>query len=192
MAYLDLECRNLGAGASGPSLCPDIPGDARGREADEWALHRQVIELSLRDGLKSVGTPTRIQRMAAALFGFSCQNQLADRRLEALRRFAVIYRLRGAELALAEKQRMLAIGFTDQAVSRFSRHIDRSVRGGSRGLRRMAPTLTSVAMLVATAAFTAWLCDPLDQPLITLVFAGLVVVTLEALLGGSINNVTRR
>ncbi|MDD1453277.1 hypothetical protein NHF48_023755 [Sphingomonas sp. H160509] len=130
--------------------------------------------------------------MAAALFGFSRQNQLADRRLEALRRFAVLYRLRGAELSVAEKQRMLAIGFTDQAVSRFSRHIDRSVRGGSQGLRRIAPTLSAVAMLVAVAALTAWLCAPLDEPLIALMFAGLVVVTLVALLGGSINNIPRQ
>jgi hypothetical protein len=177
MAYLDLDC---GAFPTSTSSVPRV------RDTEDWALHRQVLELSLRDGPASLCTPTRLQRMVAAIFGTSSGTRLADTRLEALRRFAVLYRLGDVGLQDVEAMRMRDAGFTDEAISRFSHHLDLAAHGRRDDRHRLGHALFVVTMLGLAAAFAAWLCNELDDPLIAAVLAGVIVVTLAPLLGGQI------
>lgn len=74
----------------------------------EWS----VIALARRDSLSSLETPSRLAIALGALFGGRRNPQLADPRLEALRRFAVMLRHLRDRLPDRELVRFLAAGFT--------------------------------------------------------------------------------
>ena len=183
MAYLDLDlARSATLGSASTPL-----------QTDERALHRQVIALSLQDRLASVRAPGRLLNALRNIVGIPRQTRLADERLETLRRFAVLYRLLGADVAASEKESLIKAGFDQVSISRFSREIDGAVRERPDGLARLAPTaLSAAAVLGLAAAFAAWLCEALDDPMIAWIVAGLVVVTLAGLLGRPVNNHARR
>lgn len=76
---------------------------------------RAVIAVARVDGASSVRRRTRLTRLASALFGIAPPNPLANPRLEALRRFAVLARLTGGHPSRREIETFLAAGFEPRA-----------------------------------------------------------------------------
>ena len=76
---------------------------------------RAVIAVARIDGASSVRPRTLLTRLAAALFGVAPPNPLADPRLEALRRFAVLARLAKGHPSRADTDAFLAAGFAPRA-----------------------------------------------------------------------------
>ena len=108
MAYLDLD--NLFASPSGGR--GTVSSDRIGFSALEWS----VIALAKRDPLRSLTRPSRLSRAMGGLFGLGTRSTLADPRLEALRRLAVLAWRRGFALPLAEIDRFLAAGFHEAQI----------------------------------------------------------------------------
>lgn len=75
-------------------------------------LELKVIALAEVDPVASIGTPKRFARFFERWFGFRRPSPLANERLEALRRFAVLARVTGGQLPAEEVKRFLAAGFS--------------------------------------------------------------------------------
>ena len=101
MAYLD----------SGAELREGLVG---GRPAEHVLspLELRTLQLSQADGRASLRGPRRIERLAALFFGSRRVSGLANARLEALRRFAILYRLDGRRFDPAEAGRAEAAGLS--------------------------------------------------------------------------------
>jgi hypothetical protein len=74
----------------------------------EWS----VIALAQKDSLSSLKAPGRIAKALGALFGTSTDTRLADGRLEALRRMAVLVWHKSWAVPLAELRAFKAAGFS--------------------------------------------------------------------------------
>lgn len=88
-------------------------------------IERSVIQLARTDRASSLRTPGRIAAALGWLIGWTPASKLADPRLEALRRYAVSFRLRGDALPAEEADRLIGAGFAAQALD----EIRRMVRG---------------------------------------------------------------
>ncbi|WP_066719052.1 hypothetical protein [Sphingomonas pituitosa] len=109
MAYLDLAFDLPRAAIAAPAPRHDaVPHIA--------PLERQVVQLSRLDGRATLRAPGRIDALIGLLFGGQRTNGLADPRLEALRRYAVMFRLQGEALPQAETDRLLGAGFLREAI----------------------------------------------------------------------------
>ena len=104
MAYLDL---TMSASTATPvSMQFDSAADAFERR--EW----EIIALARQDGLSSLRAPGRLERAAAWLFGGGINRRLADPRLEALRRLAVLAWHNGYALPVSAIKAFKAAGFS--------------------------------------------------------------------------------
>jgi len=112
MAYLDFREAEL-SGSLHAAFTPappqhDVP-HATGFSALEWL----VVALAQRDHLSSLRQPGRIGAALSRLFGGNgSEPRLANPRLEALRRFAVLAWHRGHNVAASEFAAFRAAGFT--------------------------------------------------------------------------------
>ena len=88
-------------------------------------LDRMVIALSRNDPCSSLTAPGRFRRIFAYLFAMRLPNALADPRLEALRRFAILLRKQRAHLPEAETERLIAAGYSLAAVAEARRIVER-------------------------------------------------------------------
>ena len=105
MAYLDFN--------AAPTLLSDAaPAAQPAPAATLSALDWSVVALARRDTLGSLRQPGRIAVALGGLFGARHNPRLADPRLEALRRMAVLAWHRGYAVAKSEVQAFLAAGFT--------------------------------------------------------------------------------
>ena len=77
------------------------------------ALEWSVVALAANDPLSSLRTPGRMAVAMGALFGDRRHPALADPRLEALRRIAVLGRHQGYTVAPAEIRSFVAAGFSE-------------------------------------------------------------------------------
>ncbi|MDH7640924.1 hypothetical protein [Sphingomonas oryzagri] len=84
-------------------------------------VERDVLLASRRDRVSSLRGNSPPSRWIARLFGIEPANRLADPRLEALRRFAVLLRRRGDRLPATEQTRIVAAGFTPLQVAEVRR-----------------------------------------------------------------------
>lgn len=75
-------------------------------------LEQTVIALAEADPVASLGAPSRFARFFESWFGFRRHNPLADEKLEALRRFAVLARVAAGSLPAEEVRRFIAAGFS--------------------------------------------------------------------------------
>lgn len=80
------------------------------------ALEQTVVALSLFDHRSSIEPASGLARLLARLFGLRGPGVLANRRLEALRRFAVVVRLSGGVIPIEERARLLDAGFVEAAL----------------------------------------------------------------------------
>jgi hypothetical protein len=79
--------------------------------------HEQgVVAISLFDHRSSIEPPTGLAWWLGHLFGFRPVNQLADRKLEALRRYCIMRRLCQGALPPAEDDRIRTAGYSDAAL----------------------------------------------------------------------------
>lgn len=109
MAY-----RSLGAAAplhDGDSESPEaVP--ARSGEGRFDPLELRVIALAEADPVASIGAPSRFRRSVERWLGFKLPRPLANERLEALRRFAVLSRVSSGRLPAEEVRNFLTAGFS--------------------------------------------------------------------------------
>ncbi len=75
-------------------------------------LERSVIGIARRDGLSTLRQPGRLSRWLGLIFGVRISPQLADPKLEALRRIAVLSWRRGYAIASAEVKAFVAAGYS--------------------------------------------------------------------------------
>lgn len=75
-------------------------------------LEQTVIALAEADPVASLGAPSRFARFYERWFGFKRLQPLADSRLEALRRFAVLARFAVGGLPAEEVRRFITAGFS--------------------------------------------------------------------------------
>ena len=94
-----------------------LPGAAPMIQAEEerpvlTELERSVIGIARQDGLATLRQPGRLTRWLGLVFGVRISPQLADPKLEALRRIAVLSWKRGYAIASAEVKAFLASGYS--------------------------------------------------------------------------------
>lgn len=106
MAYMDFNAAPPLLGEA-PVAAPVVE-TARALSALEWS----VVALARRDSLASLRRPGRLATAFGGLFGVRHTPRLADPRLEALRRMAVLAWHRGYAVAKSAVQAFLAAGFT--------------------------------------------------------------------------------
>ncbi|WP_380872072.1 hypothetical protein ACFB49_30180 [Sphingomonas sp. DBB INV C78] len=91
-----------------------------GRTAPEpaplTALEQGVVAISLFDHPSSIEPPRALARFLVWAFGTTLPNQLADERLEALRRYCILLREAGGSPAAEENDRVRAAGFSEAAL----------------------------------------------------------------------------
>lgn len=75
-------------------------------------LERSVIGVARRDGLSTLRQPGRVTHWLGLLFGVRISPQLADPKLEALRRIAVLSWKRGYSIASVEVKAFVAAGYS--------------------------------------------------------------------------------
>lgn len=108
MTYLDVgiqfdfnEAEEVGARGAAAPATPGFSGI-------EWS----VIALARRDRIASLREPGRIATALRAVFGTAGPGRLADGRLEALRRIAVLAWHRGHAVPVSELRTFLGAGFS--------------------------------------------------------------------------------
>ncbi|WP_156361805.1 hypothetical protein [Sphingomonas sp. Leaf343] len=112
MAFLDLAFDLPRAALATPAI-----GPVRATVSRIAPLERQVLHLAAADTRSSLNEPGRIARMLRWVFAVKTANRLADPRLEALRRFAVLARVHGDALPDAEVDRLIGAGFVREALA---------------------------------------------------------------------------
>jgi hypothetical protein len=134
---------------------------------------RAAILMSLRDGRASVTGSRRWKRFTRIAFGLQPPASLADVRLEALRRYATLYRIEGAALSIDEDERLLAAGVPDRHAAAARTLVD-TYYVPDRDRRRVPWTLAAMIALAAFGAvfFDRWLAAQFDDA------AGALIVTL--------------
>ena len=105
------------------------PVDAFGRRATgftqtEWV----VIRLARRERLGGLRPGSRLERLARRLFGLEPATQLANPRLEALRRAAIRCRQDTGTFGRAEMEVLLDVGFGFDQVALLASHARSEVR----------------------------------------------------------------
>jgi len=107
MAYLDVRDVAVASSYVMPAAIEPVGFTRR-----EW----QVIVLAQRDGLASLRAPTRLAKLLGRLFGESINPRLADPRLEALRRLAVLAWQDSYAVPVSAIKAIKAFGFSGDQV----------------------------------------------------------------------------
>lgn len=113
MAYLAFAEGAAGAITHAPTHAPafradPVPAETARLSALEWL----AVGVSRTDRLSSLRRPGRLATTMGSLFGTWRDRRLADPRLEALRRIAVLSRHYGYTVPSGEVKRFIAAGFT--------------------------------------------------------------------------------
>ncbi len=110
MAYLNF---NEFQAATAPAFVPTADIDVTPAPAALSGLEWSVVAMARRDSLASLSTPGRISIALGVVFGGALPNpRLADHRLEALRRIAVLGWHYGYTIPTEELRAFVAAGFT--------------------------------------------------------------------------------
>lgn len=129
-----LEARDWAAGERredfvAPCVAESADHSLRDRNASPLGLtllEQRVVAISLFDDHSTIDPPAGLARLRGWLFGFRPANRLADKRLEALRRYCILLRLSSYALPSVEAQRLRTAGYSDNALSQAKRLIARS------------------------------------------------------------------
>ena len=144
------------------------------------AIERQVVLLSRSDTAASLAARTTVSRISAMLFGIGAPQRLADPRLEALRRYAVMYRLNGDDAAETDAAR--AAGYSDGELAQARGLLDR-IRGTAPNTGgRLARLMGSLALLGGlTTASALALIDYFDSEALAIILTGVGLASLLSL-----------
>jgi hypothetical protein len=176
MAFLDLD---IGA----PEGLTRSEARAAPTIAKLSVQERRVVLLARTDPQSSLrrGAASRLTRL---LFGIEAPHMLADRKLEALRRYAILYRDHGDALASIEIEQVRAAGFSDGELAKARSLIDAAF-GGRRPRRsaREIVTMVSGAAVAAVLAFIggSQLAAAIDSQLMAATLTGVAAVSLAPL-----------
>jgi hypothetical protein len=148
------------------------------------AQERLVVLLSRKDPLWSLKPHNTGSRLLAFLFGIEAPHQLADGKLEALRRFAVTYRL--DRLASVEAARTAEdFGLSRGQLDQVRRLVDSAYATPSQrtvgALIRQA--IFALAAILIFSSITAWLAPALDSRLIAFVLVAVAFLTIAPFAG---------
>ena len=179
MAFLDL---NVGA----PLALSGSANRIAAAEPKLGAQERKVVLLARTDPMSSLQR-SRLSRLTSMIFGIEPPHMLADTRLEALRRYAVLHRVHGRAIATHEVERVRAAGFSEGELARVRALID--VAHGARVQVRGRAHILAMAFGVMMAALLAFgaasvLATAIDSPLMAVMLTGLAFVSLAPLAGG--------
>jgi len=117
MAFLDLSEPRPARAVAPPTTHMSFDGR-------EWL----VIALSRGDTTSSLEEPGRFRRTLETFFKIRRANRLADPRLEALRRMAVLLRIGGASASADERAGFLSAGFTSAQFGALAGHVAKEAR----------------------------------------------------------------
>ena len=112
MASLPLPARHRHETTFAPPRPTTIVGSATTPQARLSALEWSIVAMAERDGLSTIREPGRYTRALRSLFGLRQPNRLANERLEALRRIAVLAWHYGWNVPKSEVATFFAAGFT--------------------------------------------------------------------------------
>jgi len=173
MAYLDFT-------ADYPFAIAGTAPVARRLESQE----RLVVLLSRTDPLWSLRPRHTHSRLLSLLFGIEAPHHLADVRLEALRRYAVTYRLRDASVAEAETSALDA-GYAASQLIQIRHMID-----GARGTRPQRSVggmirqgLLAIAVFLIVYGAAEWLSPRFDSTMIAFVFVAVAMLGFASFAG---------
>ena len=162
---------------------PAIPAAASSGALGE--AEKAALLASFADGRASLAAAGLGRRVGRAIFGLRPPVRLAAARLEALRRYALLYRLEGAALPLDEDMRLREAGFSDRQAEAARALVDaqsphRRERPGKGG------AMIPAALLAAGAALAflidRWLAHQVDDPLAAHVVTILLVTSLVSII----------
>jgi hypothetical protein len=143
-----------------------------------WTLsreERQIVLLSRRDATATLRTPGPVARAVRLLFGLQSANRLANPRLEALRRFAVLRRVLGDALPETEFGQLVDAGYDNAAANDVDRLLlDRVSRPAREVSRTILLTLLVSLATVGMIQLGRVLGHRLDDVLLGFVLAGLI------------------
>ena len=128
MAYLDVREAVEAASYAIPAVEPV------GFSRREW----QVIVLAQRDGLASLRPPSRLAKLMGKLFGEGINPRLADPRLEALRRLAVLAWQHGYAVPISAIKAVKEAGFSGDQVELLLASVSNARPAATAGRRRPA------------------------------------------------------
>ncbi len=116
MAYLAFSEASSVGGQVARSFVPQIVNEpeVEAKAPNLSALDWLVVALAKRDRLSSLREPSRLSVAMGTIFGSRGNPRLADERLEALRRIAVLSWHFGYTVPGREVERFLAAGFTPE------------------------------------------------------------------------------
>jgi hypothetical protein len=178
-----------------PADAPDLPwADADNDEGAPSALRyispldrteRSAVLLSRDDGRASLAGNRAGAWLGRLISGSHPSARLSGDRLEALRRYAILYRLEGAKLPAGEEARLLGLGYSGAQAASVRAMVDamdlrpRRKRGWLTGLVLLAVAASAVTLL------DAWLARQVDDPLSALVVTIALVTGVVSMLAVS-------
>jgi len=146
------------------------------------ALEREVVRLSYGDTRASLGPTDRLARFARGLGNRRHKAGLADRRLEALRRYAVLYRLDGQHLDPTEDAAIATAGFDPRAIGEVMSLVDRYVarHAGNAGFGVGSLVNLSVGTMIF-AAVAVLIQQATDDVIASAIISGILGATALSL-----------
>ncbi|HEX4737074.1 MAG TPA: hypothetical protein VH331_05895 [Allosphingosinicella sp.] len=159
------------------SGAPSAPGEALALTAEPEVVlgreERAAVLTSLRDGRPSAAGSRWRTRVARIFFGLRPPVSLGNRRLEALRRYAVLYRLESSAMSVEEDERLLDSGLSVRHATAIRALVD-AYYVPERSLPRVPWTMAAMValVLVAAASLYRWLAAQFDDS------AGALIVTI--------------
>lgn len=169
MAYLVVDPDLNDAETLAALACQSTSSPAR----ELTVAEKSVVLLSKGDPMLSVADPRSLLTRLMRCLGVKTANALADKRLEALRRYAVIVRVRG-RASDGDLERLCAAGFDSGHAASVEQMVARW-RSSSRGPSYVLPCL---GLCLAAVLVYHLVARTVDEQTIALILAGLSAVLL--------------
>lgn len=132
MASLPLPARHRQESTFAPYKPTTIVGSATTPQPRLSALEWSIVAMAERDGLSTIREPGRYTRALRSLFGLKQPNRLANERLEALRRIAVLAWHFGWNVPKSEVANFFEAGFTGDHLELIQNSVGQARANGRR------------------------------------------------------------
>lgn len=132
-------------------------------------FERDTVTVSLADGFWTASGMGLLGRIGNWIYGREPESRLANERLEALRRYAIMYRLRGHAMDQDVRQSVDAAGFTVGQLAEVHRLVDRLTPPAPSWRRRVAKfAAASFLAAVIGHGLYRWLVEHLGDGTISM------------------------
>jgi hypothetical protein len=146
---------------------------------------RSAVLLSLGDRRNSLGGDRPKNWLGRLVSGARPSARLSGERLEALRRYAILYRLDGAKLPAGEEARLLGLGYSRVQAASVRAMVDAKDSRVPRKRRWPTGLVLLAAIGAAIALLDSWLARQVDDPLSALVVTIALVTGIASMLAVS-------